>query len=40
MKLMNLAPTLTLKLSTAILRLPLAQEEQLSVNGEIMCVKY
>ena len=28
------------KISTAILPLPLIQEEQLSVNGERMCTKY
>ena len=28
------------KISTAILRLPLIQEEQLSVTGERMCTKY
>ena len=27
-------------ISTALLLLPLIQEEQLSVNGEMMCAKY
>ena len=33
-------PTTILSLPTAILALPLIQEEQLSVNGKRMCAKY